>query len=146
MARTRNQSRTAEPATVTVNAMDKIVNKLNTIEGIEFAKDAWVEKAPENYGVVSLSGEARQLWGDGHLTDSAWNVIVDAYVKDDNDGYPGEIQGKLETLEDEGVLDMTHTNTRDFDYQIGKIHWRWVVIMYGPLTWTEPAAEPAGEG
>ena len=32
MARTRNQSRTAEPATVTVNAMDKIVNKLNTID------------------------------------------------------------------------------------------------------------------
>jgi len=147
MARTK--VRTAEPATVTVNAMDRIVTKLNTIDGIEFAKDAWVNKAPENYGVVRLSGEARQLWADGHLTDSAWTVIVDAYVKDDSDGYPAMIQGKLEELEDEGVLDLTHTNNREYDYQIGKVHWWWTLIMYGPLTWQEPAptpaAEPAGE-
>lgn len=147
MARTK--ARAAEPATVTVNAMDRIVTKLNTIDGIEFAKDAWVNKAPENYGVVRLSGEARQLWADGHLTDSAWTVIVDAYVKDDSDGYPALIQGKLEELEDDGVLDLTHTNNREYDYQIGKVHWWWTLIMYGPLTWQEPAptpaAEPAGE-
>ena len=64
MARTRNRA-AAEPQTVTVNAMDKIVTKLNTLEGIEFAKDAWVNEAPANYGVVELSGEARQLWADG---------------------------------------------------------------------------------
>ena len=60
MARTRT-TQTA-PTTVTVNAVDKIVAKLNTLEGIEFAKDAWVNKAPENYGVVELSGTARQMW------------------------------------------------------------------------------------
>jgi len=147
MARTR-QNRTAEQATVTVNAMDKIVAKLNTLEGIEFAKDAWVNKAPENYGVVRLSGEARQLWADGHLTDSAWTVVVEAWVKDDSDGYPALIQGKLEALEDDGVIDLTHTNNREFDYQIGKIHWWWTLIMYGPLQWQEPAPTPntpAGE-
>ena len=153
MARTRNRA-AAEPQTVTVNAMDKIVTKLNTLEGIEFTKDAWVNKAPDNYGVVRLSGEARQLWADGHLTDSAWTVIVDAYVEDDSDGYPAEIQGKLEALEDEGVLDLTHTNNREFDYQLGKVHWWWTLIMYGPLQWeepapaptpNEPAEEPAGE-
>jgi len=145
VARTRNQTRTAEPQTVTVNAMDKIVAKLNEINGIEFAKDAWVNKAPENYGVVELSGEARQMWADGHLTDSAWTVTVTAYVTEDNDGYPGLIQGKLEELEDEGKVDLTHTNNRTFDFEIGKIRWQWMVIMYGPLTWEEPAPTPAAE-
>ena len=142
MARTRNRA-AAEPQTVTVNAMDKIVTKLNTLEGIEFTKDAWVNTASKNYGLVRLSGEARQLWADGHLTDSAWTVIVDAYVEDDSDGYPAEIQGKLEELEDEGVLDLTHTNNREFDYQLGKVHWWWTLIMYGPLQWEEPAPTPA---
>ena len=153
MARTRqSRAAAAEPVTVTVNAMDKIVAKLNTREGIEFAKDAWVNKAPENYGVVRLSGEARQLWADGRLTDSAWTVILDAYVKDDSDGYPALIQGKLEELEADGVLDLTHTNNREFDEGIGKVHWWWTLIMYGPLQWQEEvpaptpnAEEPAGE-
>lgn len=140
MARTRSQ-RTA-PATVTVNAVDKIVEKLNTLEGIEFAADAWVNKAPENYGVVSLSSEARQLWADGHLADSAWNITVTAYVAGDSYEYPDLIQAKLEDLESEGMIDLTHTNNREFDYQTGKVRWQWIVIMYGPLTWEEPAPEP----
>ena len=83
MARTRS-TRTAATTTVTHDAVDELVAKLNTIEGIEFAKDAWVNKAPAVYGVVELSSEARQMWADGHLTDSAWNVIVTAYVSDDS--------------------------------------------------------------
>lgn len=142
MARTRNQRTTT---TVTVNAVDKIVAKLNTLEGIEFAKDAWVNKAPENYGVVQLSSEANQLWADGHLTDSAWNIVVTAYVQDDSDGYPELIQQKLEDLESEGMIDLTHTNNREFDYTTGKVRWQWIVIMYGPLQWTEEAPAQTGE-
>ena len=136
MARTRT-TQTA-PQTVTVNAVDKIVAKLNTLEGIEFAKDAWVNKAPENYGVVELSGTARQMWADGHLTDSSWNIVVTAYVADDSDKYPDMIYQKLIALEDEGMIDLTHTNNREFDYQTGKVRWQWMVIMYGPLQWEEP--------
>ena len=120
MARTRNRTQ-ATAETVTVNAMDKIVAKLNTLEGIEFAKDAWVNKAPTNYGVLRLSGEARQMWADGHLVDSSWTLVLDAYVEDDSDEYPAMIQEKLEALEDEGVLDLTHTNNREFDYQNERI-------------------------
>ena len=43
----------------------------------------------------------------------------------------------------EGQVDLTHTNNREFDYQIGKVVWRWVVIMWGPLTWTETVEVPA---
>jgi len=137
VARTRNRS---NPQTVTVRAIDKIVAALNQLEGIEFAADAWVNEAPDNYGVVSLSEEAAQLWGDGKLTDSAWRVIVDAYVTDDDYTWPGEVQAKLEALEAEGNIDLTHTVNRDFDYVTGKVHWRWMVMVYGPLQWEEPVA------
>lgn len=130
MARTRNQG-------TKVSAIDRLVDRLNELDGIEFAKDAWVNKAPENYGVVELNGEALQLWGDGRLTDSAWNVVVRAYVKDDSDEYPALIQEKLEALEDEGMIDLTHTTNREFDYFTGKVMWQWIVVLWGPLTWTE---------
>jgi len=143
VARTKSRSRTA--ATVTVNAVDRLTARLNGIDGVEWAVDAWVNEAPENYGVVSLSNEARQLWADGHLTDSAWTVTLDMYVADDSYEYPAEVQEILEALEDEGMIDLTHTNNRDFDYATGKVHWRWMVIMYGPLTWEEPAPTPPQE-
>lgn len=144
MARTRTTARTTT-TTVTHDAVDELIAKLNELEGIEFAKDAWVNKAPDVYGVVELSGTARQLWADGHLTDSAWNVIVTAYVQDDSSEWPGRIQQKLEALEDAGMVDLTHTNNREFDFATGKVRWQWIVMMFGPLTWTETVTVPAGE-
>jgi len=144
VARTRTTARTTT-TTVTHDAVDELIAKLNELEGIEFAKDAWVNKAPDVYGVVELSGTARQLWADGHLTDSAWNVIVTAYVQDDSSEWPGRIQQKLEALEDAGMVDLTHTNNREFDFATGKVRWQWIVMMFGPLTWTETVTVPAGE-
>lgn len=144
MARTRTTARTTT-TTVTHDAVDELIAKLNELEGIEFAKDAWVNKAPDVYGVVELSGTARQLWADGHLTDSAWNVIVTAYVQDDSSEWPARIQQKLEALEDAGMVDLTHTNNREFDFNTGKVRWQWIVMMFGPLTWTETVTVPAGE-
>ena len=134
MARTRNQRTTA---TVKHDVIDEIIAKLNELEGIEFAKDAWVNKAPEVYGVVQLSAEARQLWGDGKLLDSVYNVIVAAFVNDDDNEWVQKIQGKLEELESDGKIDLTHTNNREFDFETGKVRWQWIVMVYGPLTWTE---------
>ncbi len=137
MARTRT-TRAAEP--VTVNVIDEIVAKLNELSGIEFAKDAWVNKAPENYGVVELSGESTQLWADGNLTDSAWRAVVHAYVGDGDDSWPDRIQGKLNELEAAGKVDLTHTCNREFDFATGKVRWQWIIILYGPLTRTETGA------
>ena len=134
MARTRTQRTTT---TVKHDVVDEIIAKLNTLEGIEFAKDAWVNKAPDVYGVVTLSAEAKQLWADGKLVDSAYNVIVAAFVNDDDNDWVQKIQGKLEDLESEGKIDLTHTNNREFDYETGKVRWQWIVMVYGPLTWTE---------
>ena len=122
---------------VTVKALDRVVSKLNEINGIEFVRDAWVNKAPDNYGVVEMSGEVGQLWADGHLTDSIWRVVVTLYVNGDDDTYPALVQAKLEALENAGQLDMTQSVSREYVYDINKVKWTWQVNMYGCLTWEE---------
>ena len=129
MARTRTAR---SQTTVTVDAVDDLTQKLSEI-GVEFVRDAWLNKAPDNYGVVELQGEARQLWADGHLLDSIYRVLVTLYVKGDDDSYPAMVQEKLEELESAGKVDLTHTISRSFDYETGKVQWVWTVNMYGPL-------------
>ena len=141
MARTRSQRQT-----VTVDAIDVLVNKLNTIEGIEFVRDAWLNKAPDNYGVVELQGEANQLWADGKLIDSIWRVIITAYVTGDDDTIAYTVQSKLEDLEADGKVDLTHTISRNFDYTIGKVAWVWQVNLYGSIVYEEDAPTPPAAG
>ena len=136
MARTRSKTLTV-PAVVQVNAIDLIVSKLNELTGIEFAKDAWVNEAPEVYGVVTLAGTEMQSWADDRLLDTVWNVAIYAFVSDDDDSWPEKIREKLEELEDEGRIITTNSVTREFDYDSSKVRWEWTVMMFGPLTWTE---------
>lgn len=135
MARTRSQT---TPTTTTVDAVDELVAKLNTISGIEFVRDAWLNKAPDNYGVVELQGEASQLWADNRLVDSIWRVLITAYVTGDDDTLAYTVQNKLEALEADGKVDLTHTISRAFDYTTGKTMWTWQVNLFGPLTREEP--------
>jgi len=143
MARTKLQ-KTTTPQTVTVDVIDELVTKLNTLESIEFVRDAWVNKAPDNYGVVESLGEVTQLWADGHLIDTIWRVRITAYIAGDDDTIGNNVEAKLEALESEGKVDLTHTISRDFDYEAGKVQWVWTVSLYGGPTREEPA--PAGGG
>lgn len=127
-----------------MKALDKLVNKLNEISGVEFVRDAWVNKAPDNYGVVELSGEVSQLWADGHLTDSIWRVVVTLYVAGDDDTYPGLVQAKLEALESAGHLDFTQSVARSYLRDINKVEWVWNVSMYGSLLWEEETTSGNG--
>ena len=123
--------------TIEHDAVDMLVDALNEIDGIEFTRDAWEDKAPENYGVVELNGEARQLWADGHLIDSVWAVVITLYVSGDADTWPRTVQEKLEELESDGRLDLTYAVSRVYDYQINKVRWSWTANLAGDLTWTE---------
>ena len=150
MARRSLKKTAAEPATVDV--IDEMITKLNTMDNIEFVRDAWVNKAPDNYGVAEPQGEVQQLWADGHLTDSIQRVILHAYVTGDDDSIAYDIEGKLEELESEGKADLTHTMNREFDYMVGKVHWQWIINLYGGLIREATAADtpaesdPSGEG
>lgn len=123
--------------TIEHDAVDMLVDALNEIDGIEFTRDAWEDKAPENYGVVELNGESRQLWADGHLIDSIWAVVITLYVSGDADTWPRTVQEKLEELESDGRLDLTYAVSRVYDYQINKVRWSWTANLAGDLTWTE---------
>lgn len=123
--------------TIEHDAVDMLVDALNEIDGIEFTRDAWEDKAPENYGVVELNGEARQLWADGHLIDSIWAVVITLYVSGGADAWPRTVQEKLEELESDGRLDLTYAVSRVYDYQINKVRWSWTANLAGDLTWTE---------
>ena len=144
MARTKNRTQTT---TVTIDAVDQLTAKLSEI-GVTFVRDAWLNKAPDNYGVVELQGEARQLWADGKLLDSIYRVIVTLYVQGDDDTYASQVQSKLEDLESAGKVDLTHTISREFAYDICKVKWQWIINLYGPLTWEEviPAQSESGGG
>ena len=146
MAKRSQKTVAAVPSTVTVDAIDELVAKLNTMTGIEFVRDAWVNKAPDNYGVVETQGEVSQLWGDGKLTDSIWRVIIHAYVTGDDDSIAYTVQAKLEDLESAGKVDLTHTISRDFDYNVGKVHWQWIINLYGSLIREDPAPVQVGDG
>lgn len=126
-------ARTRRTQTQTVDVVDELTAKLCET-GVTFVRDAWLNKAPDNYGVTELQGEARQLWADGKLVDSIWRVIVTLYMKGDDDTIAELVQEKLEELEAAGKADLTHTISRDFDYETGKVRWMWTVTMYGPLT------------
>lgn len=138
MAKRSSPKAAAAPATVTVDAVDELVAKLNTIDGLAFVRDAWVNKAPDNYGVVETQGEVSQLWADGKLIDSIWRVIIHAYIAGADDSIAYTVQAKLEDLESAGKVDLTHTISRDFDYNVGKVHWQWIVNLYGSLVREEP--------
>ena len=116
------------------DAVDLLIEKLNEIDGIEFARDAWENKAPENYGVVELNGESRQLWADGHLIDSIWSVTITLYVAGDDDHWPRTVQEKIEELEADGTLDFTTAVSRVYDYQIDRVRWSWSTMLCGVLT------------
>ena len=60
----RRQTRTAATP-VTVDRIAQLLTALNTIDGLDWVEDAWVEKAPANYGVLELTGESMGDYADG---------------------------------------------------------------------------------
>lgn len=116
------------------DTIDLIVDKLNEIDGIEFTRDAWEDKAPDSYGVVELNGEAGQLWADGHLIDSIWSITVTLYVAGDSDAWPEKVREKLEELEADGTIDLSYAASRAYDYGIDKVRWSWNATLLADLT------------
>ena len=47
------------------NMIDRLIDSLNEIEGIEFVRDAWINDESVTHGVVAMTGEASGCWADG---------------------------------------------------------------------------------
>ena len=129
MARTRSDPVTT---TVTRDAADLLVSALNTLDGIAWVRDAWENKAPDNYGVVEIAGAPVNLWGDDKLLSQVFQLTVHAYVNGSRDDLVAGIQEKLAANCDSYVL-----AAHEFAYDIGKTHWTWNCQIIGPLQWDE---------
>lgn len=121
-----------------VDIIDGLVARLNEIEGLAFVRDAWINKAPDNYGVVELAGGGATLWADGILLDQSFFVRISVYVTDGSNAWLNLVQAKLAELE------LSHAfPTREYLMDPPCVRWVWTVQMYGPLVTELP---DAGDG
>lgn len=130
MARNRNQ--TVTTTTVTRDAVDILVSKLNEIEGISFVRDAWENEAPSDYGAVEMTGQNNSLWADDKMVEQTFILAVHLYCKDGGNQWITKIQGKLAEAADWYTMP-----THEYIYEIEKNHWVWNAFMIAPLQWEE---------
>lgn len=135
-AKARNQT---EPETV--NIVDYLTEKLEERTGIPFARDAWENAAPDNYGVVELGGTEAEQWADGKLIDAIYRITVTLYVTGCEDSWIDTIGGLLEELEEQDIITAAWTTGREFMMDTGKVQWTWNLRAYGPIV-----ARGAGNG
>lgn len=111
-----------------MNRIDQLIDRLNAIEGLQFARDAWENKAPDDYGVVELTGQADAVWADDEMAEQAYSLRVTLYVRDGGEQWLGLIQQAM------ADCDLVYSlPERGFLYDIGKVEWRWMATLYGPL-------------
>lgn len=120
-----------------MDVIDRLLDGLNAIEGLEFYRDARTENAPDvNYGVVRLTGEVSGSWADGHLVDQAFGLSVTVYVKDERTDWLTRVQ---ETLD---AFDLGYRMpSRNYIYDIDAVEWEWSAAIYGPLEEAESDGE-----
>ena len=128
--------------TATTDRVQQLLNALNGIDGIDFVEDAWIEKAPANYGVVELTGEIQNDYADGKKTAQAWNLRITIYVTGGSHHWISAVQDVLTRA----GLPYTAPQ-REYLNDIKKVMWVWNLRtkMNGPLT-IEGTPQPARGG
>lgn len=130
MARTRNTP--VVTTTVTRDAADLLVAKLNELDGLAFVRDAWESKAPDDYGVVELDGQSLSLWADNRMLEQVFQLKVHLYVTGMGDDKVALVQAKLAAACDGYSLPV-----HEYLFDINKNHWQWSCTIIGPLQWDE---------
>ena len=126
-------ARTKGAAPVTRNAADMMVDRLNDT-GIPFVRDAWENKAPDDYGVVEVIGQSAALWADDRMLEQVFQLRIHLYVNGSRDDLVTSVQEKLN--------DICYTYSlpsHEFLFDIAKNHWTWDCHIIGPLQWNEVA-------
>jgi hypothetical protein len=113
---------------VIVDIIGQLVDRLNEIDGIEFVEDAWLNKAPENYGVVELTGEAGNDWADGRKTAQKLAVNITIYVTGGSHHWITAVQSVLDELQYPYIMPK-----REYLMDIGKVSWSWTTWIRMPV-------------
>ena len=118
--------------TVTHDAADLLVAKLNELDGLAFVRDAWENKAPDDYGVVELDGQNMSLWADNRMLEQVFQLRVHLYITGTGDDKVALVQAKLAA-----VCDGYSLPAHEYAFDINKNHWTWQCTIIGPLQWDE---------
>ena len=112
-----------------MDIIDRLVDRLNRIEGLTFHRDARMENEPRaSYGAVRLTGEAAGSWADGHMIDQAFGLTVILYAKDEDVGWILAVQAALD------AFDLFYRlPARNYIEDIDAVEWEWSCTLYGPL-------------
>ena len=133
MARNRNLTTepTPTPTPTTVDLISTLITALNTIDGLAFVEDAWVEKAPANYGVVELIGQNTSEYADGKLIEQGFGVRITIYVTGGSHSWITAVQSVLDNA------DIGYSMpTREYLQDINKVSWVWNCSIFGPVEYT----------
>ena len=127
-----------------MNPINALLNALNQIDGISFALDAWLDKAPADYGVIEMPGEQTALWADDKMVEQMFRCTVHIYV------HGGEwkwIKAVQEVLQAQDVW--FQMPVREYLYDNSRlVHWSWNCRIFGPVEdeETEEETEVADDG
>ena len=130
MARNRTSPTPAQTPT-TVDVIASLITALNAIDGIAFTEDAWVEKAPDNYGVVELTGDIIREYADGKLIEQGFGVRITIYVTGGSHAWISAVQSVL--IAQDVAFSMP---TREYLQDINKVSWVWNGSILGPIEYT----------
>ena len=114
--------------TQTVDKIQQMIDALNTISGIEFTEDAWNEKAPNNYGVVELTGETANDYADGVKIAQAYSVTITMYVNGNSHTWITKVQDVLDSLKVRYTMP-----TREYLHDIDMVRWIWTARIKRPI-------------
>lgn len=131
MARRKTTPVQTQTVQTTVDLIANLLTELNTISGIDFVEDAWVEKAPDNYGVVELTGQNGSEYADGKLVEQSFGIRISIYVSGGSHSYIEAVQNVL-TAFDIGFS----MPTREYLQDINKVSWVWNCTLFGPIEYT----------
>ena len=121
-------SRRTTQTTQTVDKIQQMIDALNTINGIEFQEDAWDDKAPNNYGVVELTGETANDYADGVKIAQAYSVTITMYVSGNSHQWITRVQDVLDQLKVRYTMP-----TREYLQDINKVRWIWTARVRRPI-------------
>lgn len=118
-----------------IDVLDLLTEKLNELNGIEFARDAWEDKAPDQYGVVEMTQSPLIIYADGKPLDAVYTARVTLYIIGDDDTWAAKVTEKVLSMEnDHEWLDVSCRLTlHQFLFDIGKVQWEFTVQISAPL-------------
>jgi hypothetical protein len=97
---------------------DELVQRLQAIQGVQFAEYEWKTRPAGNFGTVQLDFEAEDDHGDDMKQDRAWEGSVDLFTHGKEMMIVAAVESVLEEI-CEGAWEL---NSEQYERETGLIH------------------------